>query len=122
MLEKLKICIYIYPKDIVDLETYNLEAYGIKINIYLDAFLSNPEELIKDRLIAQVAKYYSSDKFSDNIVSYSWPKGSRFDISFDIRLVEHQLLEEYRTLYRINKKTVCDYFIDSIKELDKCTL
>lgn len=38
MLEKLKICIYIYPKDIVDLEAYNLEACGTKINIYLEAF------------------------------------------------------------------------------------
>lgn len=115
MLEKLKIGIFIYPG-------VDLEAYGTKITVYLDSFLSNSEELIKDRLIAQLAKYYMGDDFSNNIISYLWFKGSRFDVSFDIKVVEHQLLEEYRTLYRINKKTVCDYFIDSIKELDKCTL
>lgn len=115
MLEKLKICIHIYPG-------VDLEAYSTKITVYLDSFLSNSEELIKDRLIAQLAKYHIGDDFSDNIISYIWFKGSSFDVSFDIKLAEHQLLEEYRTLYRINKKTVCNYFINSIKELDKCTL
>lgn len=115
MLEKLKICIHIYPG-------VDLEVYSTKITVYLDSFLSNQEELIKDRLIAQLAKYHMGDDFSDNIINYIWFKGSSFDASFDIKLAEHQLLEEYRTLYRINKKTVCDYFIDSIKELDKCTL
>lgn len=115
MLEKLKIGIHVYP-------AADFEVYSTKITVYLDSFLSNSEELIKDRLIAQLAKYYMGDDFSDNIISYLWFKGSKFDVSFDIKVVEHQLFEEYRTLYRINKKTVCDYFIDSIKELDKCTL
>ena len=117
MLEKLKICIHIYPG-------VDLEAYCTKITVYLDSFLSNSEELIKDRLIAQLAKYHIGDDFSNNILKKlrSINFESRFDVSFDIKVVEHQLLEEYRTLYRINKKTVCDYFIDSIKELDKCIL
>ena len=115
MLEKLKICIHVYPA--VDFEVYSTE-----ITVYLDSFLSNSEKLIKDRLIAQLAKYYMGDDFSDNIISYIWFKGSTFDVSFYIKVVKHQLLGEYRTLYRINKKTVCDYFIDSIKKLDKCTL
>jgi hypothetical protein len=63
MLEKLKICIHIYPG-------VDLEAYGTKITVYLDSFLSNSEELIKDRLIAQLAKYYIGDDFSNNIISY----------------------------------------------------
>lgn len=115
MLEKLKICIHVYPA--VDFEVYSTE-----ITVYLDSFLSNSEKLIKDRLIAQLAKYYTGDDFSNNIISYIWFKGSTFDVSFYIKVVKHQLLKEYRTLYRINKKTVCDYFIDSIKKLDKCTL
>ena len=115
MLEKLKICIHVYPA--VDFEVYSTE-----ITVYLDSFLPNSEKLIKDRLIAQLAKYYTGDDFSDNIISYIWFKGSTFDVSFYIKVVKHQLLKEYRTLYRINKKTVCDYFIDSIKKLDKCTL
>ena len=115
MLEKLKICIHVYPA--VDFEVYSTE-----ITVYLDSFLSNSEKLIKDRLIAQLAKYYIGDDFSNNIISYLWFKGSTFDVSFYIKVVKHQLLKEYRTLYRINKKTVCDYFIDSIKKLDKCTL
>ena len=108
MLEKLKICIHIYPG-------VDLEVYSTKITVYLDSFLSNSEELIKDRLIAQLAKYYMGDDFSDNIISYLWFKGSSFDVSFDIKVVEHQLLEEYRTLYRINKKTVCNSLILLIK-------
>ena len=69
MLEKLKIGIHVYP-------AVDLEVYSTKITVYLDSFLSNSEELIKDRLIAQLAKYYMGDDFSDNIISYIWFKGS----------------------------------------------
>ncbi len=99
--------------------------------IYENSFVA-PEELISDRsldTIREIIKIKLQEYFKDFCFSWVyWIKDKYYEdnrykyedqvISISLSIYGELLKGDYNTLYRINKKNMCIYIMNKLKELE----